>query len=62
MTHRGRKLGEFEDDFKENIELSDDDLVEKGKLPAEYVDNMNFGGGEEETKKKTRKEVFEEII
>ncbi len=25
FTHRGRKLGEFEDDFKEKIEVSSDD-------------------------------------
>jgi hypothetical protein len=24
FTHRGRKLGEFEDDFKEKIEVSSD--------------------------------------
>lgn len=46
FTHKGRKLGDFEDDFKERIEVSDDEEdVNKGKLSAEYVENMNFGGG-----------------
>jgi hypothetical protein len=51
FTHKGRKLGEFEDDFKEKIELSDDDEQDrdKGKLTEEMVNVMNFGGGEEPT-------------
>ena len=49
FTHKGRKLGEFEDDFKEHIELSSDDEAagrNKGKLTEEMVNTMNFGGGE----------------
>jgi hypothetical protein len=49
FTHKGRKLGEFEDDFKEQIELSSDDEAagrDKGKLTEEMVNVMNFGGGE----------------
>ena len=49
FTHKGRKLGEFEDDFKEQIDLSSDDEAagrDKGKLTEEMVNVMNFGGGE----------------
>ena len=75
FTHRGRKLGEFEDDFKEKIEVSSDDEPhvkqrDQGKLTEEMVNRMNFGGGEldedgnylQPQKKKTRKEIFDEII
>ena len=53
FTHKGRKLGEFDDDFKEKVDLSSDDDDEdgagrrdKGKLTDEMVRGMNFGGGE----------------
>ena len=75
FTHRGKKMGlldEDEDDFKDKIALSsDDEGVEgrdKGKLTEEMVNRMNFGGGEsdqendEPKQKKTRKEVFAEIM
>jgi nucleolar protein 14 len=75
FTHKGRKLGEFEDDFNEKVELSSEDEEEggrrdKGKLTDEMVRGMNFGGGDMDEyadedgqkRKKTRKEVFDEII
>jgi len=73
FTHRGHKLGDFEDDFKERVAYSSDEEADpdKGKLGEDYVNRMNFGGGEENgeyeqdegyTQKKSRKEVFEEII
>lgn len=75
FTHKGRRLGEFEDDFKEKIEMSSDDEPDvkdrdKGKLTEEMVNRLNFGGGEldedgnyiEPQKKKSRKEIFDEII
>jgi len=70
FTHKGRPL-EAEDDFNEHIDNSEssDDVDDngmrrkKGQLPAEVVDNLNFGvGADEPERKKTRKEVFEEII
>jgi hypothetical protein len=50
FTHKGRALGEFEDDFNEQIEVSSDDGPgdrDKGNLNEEMVNRMNFGGGEE---------------
>mgnify|MGYP006109550723 CR=1 FL=1 len=69
FTHKG-KLLEQEDDFNEKISDSDDDDLasnvdprDRGKLNAEVVDNLNFGcGGDVRDQKKTRKEVFQEII
>jgi len=68
FTHKGRPL-EAEDDFNEHIsnseESEDEDGMKRkrGQLPAEVVDELNFGqGGDEPDRKKTRKEVFEEII
>ena len=68
FTHGGRKLEDM-DDFKDDIPLSSDDEQDrynqrKGDLNEELVAKMNFGGGEfeDKTQKKSRKEVFEEII
>jgi len=63
FTHRGRALDD-EDDFKEHIEASSDDEADpdKGKLNEEMVNQMNFGQGGTSERKKTRKEIFEEII
>lgn len=49
FTHKGRRLGDIEDDFKEQIDLSSEDDGhdrDKGKLTEEMVNRMNFGGGE----------------
>ena len=78
FTHKGRQLNvddEGRDDFNENIsQESEDDKHDrnkrKGFLTDEMVSRMNFGGGEanpedeeaEKPVKKTRKEVFEEIM
>lgn len=74
FTHKGKLLTEgVDDDFQEDIaQDSDDDKNDrakrKGFLNEEMVERMNFGGGEENgamdplSRKKTRKEVFEEII
>lgn len=50
FTHKGRRLGDFEDDFKEKIDLSSDDEKDndKGHLTEEMVNIMNFGGGEDQ--------------
>lgn len=50
FTHKGRRLGEFEDDFKEKIEVSSDDErdPDKGRLTEEMVNVMNFGGGDDQ--------------
>lgn len=67
FTHKGRPL-EFEDDFKDQIADSESEGDEenpraKGVLTEEAVNQLNFGvGGDPEDKRKTRKEVFEEII
>ena len=75
FTHGGRRLEEF-DDFRDEMPLSSgdednfdqDEDLKRGKLNEEIVHRMNFGGGEftqhqdEAGPKKTRKEVFEEII
>jgi len=65
FTHGGRRL-EVEDDFKEHISDSSDEGEpgQKGYLDDEIVQRMNFGGGDEEEAegKKSRKEVFDEII
>jgi len=61
---------EFEDDFKDQISNSDSDNEDdenprqKGQLTGEAVDALHFGQGgvEDDEKRKTRKEVFEEII
>lgn len=73
FTHKGKRLqidGNARDDFNEEISQdSDDDKHDrskrKGFLTDEMVSRMNFGGGEEmndQPVKKTRKEVFQEII
>ena len=67
FTHRGKQI-EDNDDFNEKIEHSSDDegitnRPDKGYLPEEVVNELNFGGGEaQETQKKSRKEIFEEIM
>eukprot|EP00826_Nyctotherus_ovalis_P013248 TRINITY_DN13549_c0_g1_i4.p1 TRINITY_DN13549_c0_g1~~TRINITY_DN13549_c0_g1_i4.p1 ORF type:complete len:222 (-),score=63.67 TRINITY_DN13549_c0_g1_i4:176-841(-) len=72
LTHLGKSVDEI-DDFKEPIEHSDNSESEGENskslayvvdLNEELVGKLNFGGGEEEgmQKKKTRKEVFDEII
>ena len=71
FTHKGKLLTEdAHDDFKEDISQdSDDDKHDrknrKGFLNEEMVEKLNFGGGDEEQAapvKKTRKEVFQEIM
>ena len=66
FTHKGKKLIDDHDDFNEQIPQSsdDEDNKDKGKLNEEMVNRLNFGGGEipEEGKKKTRKEIFQEIV
>ena len=71
FTHKGKRLdidGE-KDDFNEEIsQESDDDKNDrknrKGFLTEDMVNQMNFGGGEEDNAdgaikvKKTRKEIF----
>jgi len=39
FTHKGHKLGDFEDDFKEKIDMSSDEEEnrDKGKLTEEMV-------------------------
>jgi nucleolar protein 14 len=62
FTHKGRPV---EDDFDDRISLSSDgETGDKGKLTEEMVNQLNFGKGNEEgeEKKKSRKEIFEEII
>ena len=65
FTHRGKPLLN-DDDFDEKIEASsDDERADKGNLNEDMVNEMNFGQGNEDAadeKKKSRKEVFEEII
>lgn len=69
FTHGGRKLEEL-DDFKDEIPMSSDDEDkynidrQKGQLDEQMVERMNFGGGvlDNKDQKKSRKEVFEEII
>ena len=56
FTHKGRRLGEIEDDFKEQIDISSEDEGvdrDKGKLTEEMVNRMNFGGGDEEVSQAT---------
>lgn len=55
FTHKGRRLGEFEDDFKEKIDVSSDDErdPDKGRLTEEMVNVMNFGGGDDQVSKHT---------
>ena len=55
FTHKGRRLGEFEDDFKEKIEMSSDD-------EPDVKDRDEDGNYIEPQKKKSRKEIFDEII
>lgn len=74
FTHKGKVLGNDKDDFNEDISQdSDDDKNDrqnrKGFLNEEMVERLNFGGGQDQEDmdqakplKKTRKEVFEEII
>ena len=66
FTHKGKKLIDEHDDFNDKISNSsgDEDDPDKGKLNEEMVNRLNFGGGEEpeEGKKKSRKEVMQEII
>ena len=64
FTHNGKAL-ELIDDFQEEIDRSDSD-EDKGQLNENFVEEMNFGGGEQDEEgakaKKSRKEVFEEIM
>ena len=75
FTHKGKRLDvdADKDDFNEDIsQESDDDKNDrknrKGFLTEDMVNQMNFGGGEEVDDegapkvKKTRKEVFQEIM
>ena len=66
FTHKGKKLIDDHDDFNEHISHSSDgeDNKDKGHLNEEMVNTLNFGGGQEDGdgRKKTRKEVFQEII
>lgn len=69
FTHKGKPLIQ-DDDFDEKISQSSDDGEpggDKGKLTEEMVNTLNFGMGDAagihaEDHKKTRKEIFEEII
>ncbi len=70
LTHGGKRLEDI-DDFKDEIPMSSEDEHEKnkdkkkGKLDENMVARMNFGGGEleaENPEKKSRKEIFDEII
>ena len=69
FTHKGKKL-EMIDDFRDEIPVSDEEGydpndrdAQKGHLNDDVVMGMNFGGGElESQKKRSRKEIFEEII
>lgn len=66
FTHKGKKLIDDHDDFNEHISHSSDgeDNKDKGHLNEEMVNALNFGGGQDngDAKRKTRKEVFQEII
>lgn len=79
FTHKGKRLDVEggKDDFNEDIsQESDDDKNDrqnrKGFLTEDMVNQMNFGGGEDENGdqpggeapkvKKSRKEVFQEIM
>ena len=72
FTHKGKRLDVNDhDDFNEDISADSDDdkndrTKRKGFLNEEMVEKLNFGGGDQYDeggeKKKTRKEVFEEII
>jgi len=65
FTHKGKRLVDNHDDFNDRIDLSDHDEQDpdKGNMNEEMVNRLNFGGGEDgDSKKKTRKEVFQEII
>ena len=64
FTHRGKPLV---DDFNEKIEHSSDEEGPghgNGKLTEDVVKSMNFGGGSQpaEERKKTQKEIYDEII
>ncbi|CDW76429.1 nucleolar protein 14 [Stylonychia lemnae] len=69
FTHGGRKLEEA-DDFQDQIPESSDDEgydndTRQGNLDEQMVTRMNFGGGvqkEDKEGKKSRKEIYEEII
>lgn len=69
FTHRGKMLDDI-DDFREEIPESSEDEnadpkdrdAKKGVLNEEMVMAMNFGGGDNDNRNKSRKEVFEEII
>ena len=45
FTHAGRKLGQFYDDFKDDIPVTSDEEQDNDKLNEEMVTAMNFGGG-----------------
>ena len=67
LTHKGKKLGELQDDFKDEVVDSDQDFYQdkKGCLNEEMVNAINFGGGEDkdpEDVKKTREERLQEIM
>lgn len=73
FTHGGKMLEEY-DDFKDDVPYSSEEDnnpqdrynkdKKKGQLDEQMVTSMNFGGGElaDKDHKKSRKEVFEEII
>ena len=68
FTHKGKKLKHL-DDFKDEIPpSSDDDDDDRGNLKDEYVQNLHFGGGEEDEKpeeegeRKSKKEIYDEIM
>ena len=66
FTHKGKKLLDDHDDFNEQISHSSEgeDAKDRGHLNEDMVNQLNFGGGEvpAEGRKKTRKEVFQEIM
>jgi len=63
LTHYGQTLGEDDFDMKREGMMTDDES--DGDLDAEIVEEMNFGGGNDNknTKRaKTRREIFREIV
>ncbi|XP_053689392.1 nucleolar protein 14 homolog [Sabethes cyaneus] len=61
LTHRGHTLEEIEhlDEPVDNDDMSDE---EGGQLNDEFVEAVNFGGGEHDDRSKDRKTAIEEII
>ena len=68
LTHKGKKLGELQDDFKDEIVDSDQEGFyqdRKGRLNDDMVNAINFGGGTDENPedvKKSREERLQEIM